>query len=104
MEVINQVNKRNCGTLPDFGNFCLKRENHERWVAPCVEEYDKYLGTQELLPKAFAVSAKTYDFDENGNETIIDYVRMLQMVKDAGYTGYIGVEYEGKKWEKKRVF
>lgn len=97
MEVMNQVNKSNCGTLPDFGNFCLKRENNERWQAPCVEEYDKYLGTQELLPKAFAVSAKSYDFDENGNETTIDYMRMIKIVKDAGYTGYIGVEYEGEK-------
>ncbi|RNL93004.1 sugar phosphate isomerase/epimerase [Sinomicrobium pectinilyticum] len=96
-EVMQEVNMKNCGTLPDFGNFCIKRENGEPWGAPCVEEYDKYKGVRELMPFAKAVSAKSYDFDEAGNETTIDYVKMLQIVKDAGYTGYIGVEYEGER-------
>ncbi len=93
MEVINEVGLDNVGTLPDFGNFCTKRANMERWGA-CEEEYDKYLGVEELMPAAKAVSAKSYDFDENG-QTSIDYVKMLQIVKNAGYTGFIGVEYEG---------
>lgn len=93
MEVINEVGMDNVGTLPDFGNFCTKRKDGERW-GECEEEYDKYLGVKELMPAAKAVSAKSYDFDEKG-QTSIDYVRMLQIVKDAGYTGYIGVEYEG---------
>ncbi|WP_340199550.1 sugar phosphate isomerase/epimerase family protein [Ascidiimonas sp. W6] len=97
VEVMQEVNKPNCGTLPDFGNFCLEREGGERWQAPCVKEYDKYLGVKELMPFAKAVSAKSYDFDENGNETTIDYVKMLQIVKNAGYNGYIGVEYEGSR-------
>ncbi|UGU17594.1 sugar phosphate isomerase/epimerase [Sinomicrobium kalidii] len=96
-EVMKEVNMDNCGTLPDFGNFCLKRENGEPWGAPCVEEYDKYKGVKELMPFAKAVSAKSYDFDEAGNETTIDYVKILQTVKDAGYTGYVGVEYEGDR-------
>lgn len=96
-EVMQEVNMKNCGTLPDFGNFCIKRENGEPWGAPCVEEYDKYKGVRELMPFAKAVSAKSYDFDEAGNETTIDYVKMLQIVKDTGYTGYIGVEYEGER-------
>jgi len=91
-QVISSVGMSNCGTLPDFGNFCIKREERG---APCIEEYDKYKGTQELMEYAKAVSAKSNVFDENGNESNIDYVRMLQIVKDAGYTGYIGVEYEG---------
>ncbi len=95
VEVIEGVNATNCGTLPDFGNFCLKREGGELWNAACVEEYDKYKGVKEMMPFAKAVSAKSHDFDENGNETGIDYMKMLQIVKDAGYTGYIGVEYEG---------
>jgi sugar phosphate isomerase/epimerase len=94
--LIQKVNKPNCGTLPDFGNFCLKRENNEMWNAPCLEWYDKYKGVSEMMPFAKAVSAKSYDFDVNGNETTIDYEKMLIIVKDAGYNGFMGVEYEGK--------
>ena len=96
MEVINEVNMPNCGTLPDFGNFCTKRPDMARW-GDCEEEYDKYQGVAELMPAAKAVSAKSYDFDANGNETTIDYARMLDIVKKGGYKGYIGVEYEGKR-------
>ena len=92
MEVINAVNLPNCGTLPDFGNFCIAKEE-----GVCVNEYDKYKGVQEMMPKALAVSAKSYDFDPQGNETKIDYERMLNIVLEAGYAGYIGVEYEGKR-------
>ncbi|MCS6969131.1 MAG: sugar phosphate isomerase/epimerase family protein [Cytophagales bacterium] len=99
-EVISTVNKNlntdRCGTLPDFGNFCTKYKNN-RWEDGCQEEYDRYLGVSELMPFAKGVSAKSYDFDQQGNETKIDYRRMLQIVKQAGYTGYIGVEYEGKR-------
>ena len=87
----------NCGTLPDFGNFCVKRQGGERCGAPCIEEYDKYKGVAELMPFAKGVSAKSYDFDAARNEVSIDYARMLRIVKDAGYTGYIGVEYEGSR-------
>lgn len=96
MEVIHEVNMENVGTLPDFGNFCTKRENGERW-GECEEEYDMYRGIDEMMPTAKAVSAKSYDFDENGDETKIDYRRMLTIVKNAGYDGYIGVEYEGDR-------
>jgi len=96
-KVMMQVEMTNCGTLPDFGNFCLERENGERWGAKCIKEYDKYTGVKKLMTWAKAVSAKSYDFDEDGNETTIDYKRMLQIVKDAGFTGYIGIEYEGSR-------
>ena len=95
MEIINAIDKPNCGTLPDFGNFCIERENSEMWGAECVKEYPRYQGIEELLPKAFAVSAKAYAFNDAGEETIMDYSKILQMVKDAGYTGFIGIEYEG---------
>ena len=97
MEMLAEVNLPNCGTLPDFGNFCLEREAGKRWGAACIREYDRYQGVKELLPKAFAVSAKSHDFDQAGNETHTDFKRMLQLVKDAGYTGFIGVEYEGQQ-------
>ena len=95
MKMLDQVNLSNCGTLPDFGNFCLEREAGKRWGAKCIKEYDRYQGVEELLPRAFAVSAKSHDFDAQGNETQTDYGRMLQLVKNAGYNGFIGVEYEG---------
>ncbi|MDA8730882.1 sugar phosphate isomerase/epimerase [Flavobacteriaceae bacterium] len=97
MKAINEVNMENCGTLPDFGNWCVKRADvNEKW-GDCAEVYpDKYEGTKMMMPAAMAVSAKSYDFDEAGNETTIDYVKMLQIVKDAKYTGFIGVEYEGE--------
>jgi len=94
-KVMMKVEMANCGTLPDFGNFCLEREGGERWGAKCIKEYDRYVGVTKLMPWAKAVSAKSHDFDENGNETKTDYVKMLQIVKNAGYKGYIGVEYEG---------
>ena len=96
-EVMKAVNLDNCGTLPDFGNFCIKREAGDYYSSECLEEYDRYKGTKELMPYAKAVSAKSHDFDENGNETKTDYKRMLQIIKDAGYVGFIGVEYEGNE-------
>ncbi|QLE00890.1 sugar phosphate isomerase/epimerase [Galbibacter sp. BG1] len=95
-EVIETVNKSNCGTLPDFGNFCLRREGDALWDAPCIEEYDMYKGVKELMPYAKGVSAKSYNFNKEGKETKIDYYKMMQIVKDAGFTGYVGVEYEGE--------
>ena len=79
-DVLKTVNKKNCGSLPDFGNFY---------------EYDRYQGVTDLMPYAKGVSAKTHDFDANGNETQIDYTRMMKIVKDAGFKGWVGIEYEG---------
>lgn len=81
-EIMKAVNRPNCGTLPDLGNFY---------------EYDRYKGVAELMPFAKGVSAKTHDFDENGNETQIDYERMMKIISDSGFKGYIDVEYEGNK-------
>lgn len=94
-EVMKEVNMDNCGTLPDFGNFCLKREGNARWDAKCIEEYPRYEGVQKMMPFAKAVSAKSYSFDNDGREELIDYKKMLQIVKDAGYHDYVGIEYEG---------
>lgn len=94
-EVMKSVNLPNCGTLPDFGNFCVKREENKTWGTPCIEEYDRYKGVAEMMPYAKAVSAKTHAFDSEGYETGIDYLRMMKIVKEHGYTGYVGIEYEG---------
>jgi sugar phosphate isomerase/epimerase len=83
--VIRTVSRKNCGTLPDFNNFDM---GDGKW-------YDRYLGVTELMPFAKAVSAKSLDFDALGNCVETDYVRMLTIVKAAGYRGYLGIEYEG---------
>lgn len=85
--VMLEVDHPRCGTLPDFGNFILN------WATR--EEYDRYKGMAELMPFAKAVSAKSHDFDADGTETNTDYRKMLGIVLDAGYRGWIGVEYEG---------
>ena len=95
MKVINQVNLENCGTLPDFGNFCMSEGYGSLKENNCKDLYDPYLGVSEMLPKAFGLSAKSYAFDSNGDETTLDYYRLLSIAKDAGYNGFIGVEYEG---------
>lgn len=93
-QVLKKVNMDNCGSLPDFGNFCIERKP-DSW--DCAKEYDKYKGVKELMPYAKAVSAKSNNFDADGYDTGIDYVQMLKIVKDAGYKGFIGVEYEGSE-------
>jgi sugar phosphate isomerase/epimerase len=79
--VMKLVAKPNCGTLPDFGNF---------------HDYDRYRGVEELMPFAKGVSAKSHEFDADGNEVRTDYRRMLKLVVAAGYRGWVGIEYEGK--------
>jgi len=99
--IMKQVNNPRAGVLPDFGNFCIKRtapatNDIAGWMATkCLEEYDKYKGVEELMPYAKGVSAKTHKFDANGNETEIDFKRMLTIIKKSGFKGIIGIEYEG---------
>lgn len=95
--VMKSVGMDNCGTLPDFGNFCVKRDGEGMWGGNCVEEYDRYKGVMEMMPYAKGVSAKSHEFDKDGNEIHTDFTKVLQIVKDAGYRGYIGIEYEGQK-------
>jgi sugar phosphate isomerase/epimerase len=92
--VVKQVARANVGTLPDFGNFCLS----EPWGSTqdaCEQMYDRYKGMEELLPFAKGVSAKSYDFDANGEQPLMDYRRLIGLVKASGYKGYIGIEFEG---------
>jgi L-ribulose-5-phosphate 3-epimerase len=85
--VIKTVGLDNCGTLPDFGNFNLGNG----------QMYDRYQGVLELMPFAKAVSAKSHDFNEAGDEIHTDYRKMMKIVLNAGYHGYVGIEYEGSK-------
>ena len=79
---MKKVNLKNCGTLPDFGNF---------------HDYDRYKGVEETMPFAKAVSAKSHNFDESGNETKTDYTKMMKIVLNHGYNGFVGIEYEGRE-------
>jgi len=74
------VDLEHCGTLPEFQNF---------------QDYDPYLGVKEMMPWPKIVCAKSKDFDAEGNETNVDFRRMLKIVKDSGFRGYIGIEFEG---------
>jgi L-ribulose-5-phosphate 3-epimerase len=86
--VMKLVDRKNCGTLPDFGNFRIDQNT----------EYDRYQGVDELMPFAKAVSAKSHDFDAEGNETATDYFKMMEIVVTKhGYNGYCGIEYEGRR-------
>ena len=91
-EVISNVEDDFCGTLPDFGNFKIQTDENNKEII-----YDRYKGVKELIPYAKAVSAKSYDFDENGDETTIDFYKMIEIVKSSKYKGYIGIEYEGNR-------
>jgi sugar phosphate isomerase/epimerase len=86
-QVIRKVALKNCGTLPDFGNFRLGDG----------KTYDRYQGVTELMPFAKAVSAKSNEFDDQGQETETDFLRMMKIVRAAGYSGYVGIEYSGKR-------
>ena len=83
--VMEKVDHPRMGTLPDFGNFRLEGD----------EWYDRYRGIRELMLYAKAVSAKSHEFDTSGNETGTDYYKMMKIVLDSGYNGYVGIEYEG---------
>ncbi len=81
LAIIRQVNDPLLGTLPDFGNF--------------PAGVDRYAAVRAMMPYAKAVSAKCHEFDADGNETRTDYTRMMRIVLDAGYRGWVGIEYEG---------
>lgn len=94
-EIMKGVNMVNVGTLPDFGNWCLSAKwGSTQEGKECREAYDRYKGVSEMLPFAKGVSAKSYAFNDQG-ETLIDYTKMIQIVKESGFSGYIGIEYEG---------
>jgi sugar phosphate isomerase/epimerase len=86
--VMQMADHPRCGTLPDFGNFFIERGSNP-------VEYNRYLGTSELMPYAKGVSAKSYAFDDQGNETSTDFDRMLKIVADSGFRGWVGIEFEG---------
>ena len=89
VNVMKQVDMENCGVLPDFGNFRISL-----WPP---KSYDTYKGIQALMPYAKGVSAKTHDFNDLGGNIQVDFNKAMKIVKDSGFSGYVGIEYEGYK-------
>lgn len=96
VDIMKQVNLPNCGTLPDFGNWCTSHKwGSTETGKECTTQYDRYQGVADFLPYAKGVSAKSYSFTETGEESLMDYKRFLKLVKDSSFEGYIGIEFEG---------
>lgn len=99
--VMKEMNNPHCGTLADFGNFCINRSKPPTndiagWMqTKCLEEYNRYDGIQELMPYAKGVHAKTHLFDANGNDTETDFAKMFKIIHDSGFKGWVSIEYEG---------
>lgn len=114
-KTLRAVGLDNCGSLPDFGNFYVlkkkkgKEEKFEKQKSLYENKgyetdeigfyYDRYQGIKDLMPSAKGVSAKSIEFDAEGNETATDYQKAMQIVKDSGYKGYVGIEYAGSRDE-----
>ena len=56
---------------------------------------DSYGGTVAMMPYTDFVSAKSHNFDREGNEVAFDYARLMKSVKDVGFQGIVAIEYEG---------
>ena len=99
VSLMENVDSKHLGTLPDFGtyNFCIKRGNlnFQSLSENCENQYDKYLGVKKLMPYAKGVSAKSHEFDKDGEELSTNYSRMIKIISESNYKGYITIEYEG---------
>lgn len=100
--IMEQVDAENKGFLPDFGNFCAERTKPadmsiaSLMSTECIKEYDKYDGVKKMMPYAKGISAKTHQFDDNGDDIETDFIKMFQIIKESGWSGgYVGIEYEG---------
>ncbi len=91
--VMELTDHKRVGTLPDFGNFIINRQTGE--------EFDRYEGVKLLMPYAKGVSAKSHEFNAKGDEIHSNYYQLMKIVKDSGYKGWVGVEYEGSKLPEK---
>ena len=101
VNLIKSINNPHLGTLPDFGtsNFCVERsqlsQNVFDYSGKCVNQYDKYKGVEEMLPFAKGISAKSINFDKNGEEVNTDFGRMISLIKSYNFKGFMSIEYEG---------
>ncbi len=75
-----QMDHPACRLMPDFGKLS-----------------DPYCGTVAMMPYADSVSAKSWNFDEEGNEKSLSYFRLIRSLNDVEYDQIIAVEYEGEE-------
>jgi len=101
VDLIKSINDPKLGTLPDFGtsNFCIQRaeakDESQIFSYDCINQYDKYKGVEQMLPYAKGISAKAISFDENGEEDTTDFKRMINLIKNNSFKGYMAIEYSG---------
>ncbi|WPR75474.1 sugar phosphate isomerase/epimerase family protein [Algoriphagus sp. NG3] len=94
-EMIEKADHPRAGSLPDFGNFRIATEDGKSI------SYDSYRGVDELMPRAKGVSLKPKVWDDNGNESTLDYSKMMKIVLLHDFHEYVGIEHgeEGREWE-----
>lgn len=94
-EMIQKADHPRAGTLPDFGNFRIATQDDK------AISYDSYRGVDELMPRAKGVSLKPVVWDDKGNESSLDYLKMMKLVLAHDFHEYVGIEHgeEGREWE-----
>jgi sugar phosphate isomerase/epimerase len=91
LALMKAVDHPRFGTLPDFGNFPPRT----RGAADGPKTVDLYDAIARMMKYAKGVSAKCYEFSADGRESSLDFPRLMKIVSDAGYRGFVGIEYEG---------
>ncbi|NJB84702.1 CubicO group peptidase (beta-lactamase class C family)/sugar phosphate isomerase/epimerase [Lewinella marina] len=94
-ELLSRLREYEVGSVADFDNWCIERDNGQLWGGNCTKRYDRYEGLQELMPYAGGVSVKAFNFDQDGRETSMDFAALFDIIRASGYDGYLGIEYEG---------
>lgn len=81
VQIFDAVASPHLGALVDCGNF---------------PQETLYESLARIAPYARAAHAKFHDFDEAGEHTGNDVGRCVAILRDAGYSGTWGIEFEGK--------
>lgn len=90
--LIEMANHSRVGTYTDLDNFFMGG-----WDLNPERRYDRHQGLLDLAPYTKAISAKTHDFDPDGEETTIDYHACLKILIDSGFSGLVSAEFEGNR-------
>jgi sugar phosphate isomerase/epimerase len=81
LRIVDGVKSPWLGALMDTGNFL-------------EDPYDKLA---KIAPQTVFVQAKTYEGGGEWYTLDLDYKRIAKILRDAGYTGYVSLEMEGKE-------
>ncbi len=58
---------------------------------------DRYSHMKNVIDRIVQIHAKILEIDEERGDLTIDYDRVLSMARDAGFNGFVSIEYEGKE-------